>query len=120
MGNARHEAMGCQEGSGNVFADLGTQTRNTNADAPSIDSQARFISRAAAVARPVGVRPTTLTPRHSKRRAQRWRRGWKSVTLRPVRGSGAERRAALRSEHETQATARFSATIGPPAALGTI
>src|SRR5438874_489246 len=44
-------------------------------------TKGRFISSAATVARPVGVRPTTVTPRHWKWRAQRWRRGWKIVTL---------------------------------------
>ena len=38
--------------------------------------------------------------------------------MRPVSGSAADRRAALRKEHETQARARFPATVGPPATLG--
>ena len=43
-----------------------------------------------------------------------------SVTSSLVCGSIAVWRAALRNEHDTQANARFSAVVCPPAARGTI
>ncbi len=70
------------------------------------------------VARPVGVDPTIVIPSHRKCLDQDWRRGWKRETFFPVKGSRADRRPDLRSEHETQASARLSDSVAPPRALG--
>ena len=76
------------------------------------------MSSTCTVARPVGVDPMIVIPSQRKCLDQDWRRGWKRETFLPVKGSRADRRADLRSEHETQASARLSGSVEPPQARG--
>lgn len=47
-----------------------------------------------------------------------WSLGWKSCVVSPVAGSIAMIREPFRREHETQASARFSSVVAPPATRG--
>jgi hypothetical protein len=80
----------------------------------------RFNLSVATVVRPVGVSPTTVNASQRKWSPQRCRRGLNKGTVRPVRGSRPDRRDSFLSEHETQASARLSAVVVPPATLGTM
>ena len=72
----------------------------------------------AAVALNVGVRPMTRNPSYRKCSAHRSVRGLKIGTSESVSGSTAASLACLRSEQETQASARLSMTVGPFDATG--
>ena len=74
------------------------------------------MSSTCTVARPVGVDPMIVIPSQRKCLGQDWRRRWKRETFLPVKGSRADRRADLRSEHETQASVRLSGSVAPPRA----
>ena len=81
----------------------------------------RFMPRALTVARPLLVRPRSRNV-FVKRK---WlchlsRRGLNNSTSFPVRESLARIRAAFLSEHDTQASARFSDFVSPPAESGSI
>jgi hypothetical protein len=80
----------------------------------------RFNLSVATVVRPVSVSPTTVNAYQRKWSPQRCRRGLNKGTVRPVRGSRPDRRDSFLSEHETQASARLSAVVVPPATLGTM
>jgi hypothetical protein len=71
------------------------------------------------VARPVGVIPTTRPPSQRKCSLHGSRRGSNNTTSSPVCGSTLTKRAPFLSEHETQASARFSEVDCPPATTGT-
>jgi len=81
---------------------------------------ARFKSSACTVARPVAVNPTTCTPFQSKCSFHTCCLGLKMETTSPVSFSSSFCRAPLRSEQETQARAKFSAIVSPPATTGTM
>ena len=71
------------------------------------------------VVRPVGVIPTTRTPSQRKCSRHASRRGSNNAICSPVCGSTKSKRAPFLSEHETQASARFSEVDCPPATTGT-
>ena len=79
----------------------------------------RFMCSAMTVARPVDVIPTTRTPSQRKCTRHTSRRGSNNTASSPVCGSTQTKRALFLSEHETQASARFSEVDCPPATTGT-
>jgi hypothetical protein len=84
-----------------------------------VKASGRFMCSAMTVARPVGVIPTTRTPSQRKCNSHASRRGSNNMASSPVCGSTVTKRAPFRSEHETQASARFSEVDCPPATTGT-
>jgi hypothetical protein len=86
---------------------------------PDCQGQRTFMCSAMTVARPVGVIPTTRTPSQRKCSRHASRRGSNNTTSSPVCGSTLTKRAPFLSEHETQASARFSEVDCPPATTGT-
>lgn len=92
-------------------------TRNT---LRILTSAGRFNRSAATVARPDAVMPSMCVALSSHRKCeyQCCRRGWNSVTISPLKGSGAVDLTALWPLHPAQAYARLSSSVAPPAARG--
>lgn len=79
---------------------------------------ALFKSKDLIVARPVAVNPTTFTPSQWKCLCQDCWRGLKIFTVSPVSTSLISMRAPFLSEQDTQARAKFSGVVSPPATTG--